>query len=102
MERKRLAVARALALRSPLVVADGFDEGAGGAEVRALAALIGEDRARMGGAALLVMADRALAADVADEVIDLGALLDRSGGEALDGRLGEYLRPDERERAAQL
>jgi hypothetical protein len=81
-------------------VADAFDGEGGGAEARALAALIAEDRARTGGAALLFMADPATAADVADQAIDLGALLDRGLTAGFDGRLAEYLRPEERERAA--
>jgi ABC-type transporter Mla maintaining outer membrane lipid asymmetry ATPase subunit MlaF len=70
-QRKRVALARALALRSPLLVADAFDHGSTAREVEALAALVREDSARRGAAALLVMADPELAAVVADEVVEL-------------------------------
>lgn len=72
-QRKRLAIARALALRSPLLVADGFDDESDAREVTALTAVIREDRLRRGGAALLVMADAHLAVQVADHVVDLTA-----------------------------
>lgn len=70
-QRKRLALARALALRSPLVVADAFDHASEASEVEHLAAAIREDRRHRGGAAVLFMSHAELAARVADEVIEL-------------------------------
>lgn len=69
--RKRLALARALALQSPFLVIDGFDEQADPEEAAALAAVLREDRAHRGAGALLFMGDAGLAAEIADEVIEL-------------------------------
>jgi ABC-type transporter Mla maintaining outer membrane lipid asymmetry ATPase subunit MlaF len=76
-QRKRLALARALALRAPLVVADAFDHGCDGDESAALAEFVAEDGRRRGTAALLAVREADLAARIADEIIDLSVLVGR-------------------------
>jgi ABC-type transporter Mla maintaining outer membrane lipid asymmetry ATPase subunit MlaF len=70
-ERKRLALARALALRSPLLLVDAFDEGVDELEVATMAAIVRADRLRNAGAAVLVIGDAQRASDVADVVVVL-------------------------------
>jgi ABC-type transporter Mla maintaining outer membrane lipid asymmetry ATPase subunit MlaF len=70
-QRKRLALARALAQQAPLLVADAFDDGTDDDESAALADLVADDGRRRGTAALLAMGDSTLAARVADLVVDL-------------------------------
>jgi phospholipid/cholesterol/gamma-HCH transport system ATP-binding protein len=70
-ERRRLAFARALALRAPLVVVDAFDSGTSEAEAAQLASLLREDRDERGASAVLMAASAGLAARLADHVIDL-------------------------------
>jgi ABC-type transporter Mla maintaining outer membrane lipid asymmetry ATPase subunit MlaF len=71
--RRRLAFARALAQRAPLVVVDAFDAGTSDDEAMQLASLLREDRDERGASAVLIVADAGLAARVADHVVDLGA-----------------------------
>jgi ABC-type polar amino acid transport system ATPase subunit len=79
VQRKRLALARALALRSPLVVADAFDDATEAREVERLAATVREEQCRRGSAAVLFMADGDLAARVADDVIELPTMQGSAG-----------------------
>lgn len=69
--RKRLALARGLALRSPLLLVDGVDEGVDARDAAALAAIVREDRERCAGAAVLVVADARVVEGVADQVVGL-------------------------------
>jgi ABC-type transporter Mla maintaining outer membrane lipid asymmetry ATPase subunit MlaF len=76
-QRKRLALARALALQAPLVVADGFDHGCDSDESTALAEFVAEEGRRRGTAALLAMREADLASRVADHIVDLTVLVGR-------------------------
>ena len=74
-QRKRLALARALAQRAPLLVADAFDDGCDGDEAAALAEVVAEECRRRGTAAVLALRDAGLAARVAEHVVDLSVLV---------------------------
>jgi ABC-type transporter Mla maintaining outer membrane lipid asymmetry ATPase subunit MlaF len=79
--RRRTALARALAQRAPLVLIDAFDAGLDAREAGLLVELL------RGSSALLMVADRALAAQVADVVIDL----DELAGYDMTGSLRELM-----------
>lgn len=78
-QRRRLAVARALVLRPPLLLVDALDGGGDPAEAAFLASLLHAERSARGAASVVFAHDTVLAARLADEVVDLGALLNPLG-----------------------
>lgn len=81
VERRRLALARAIALNPPLLLADGLDDDGDPEEAVRLGALVRDHCRRRGGAALLFLAEPAVAECVADSVADLA---DCTAGPAAD------------------
>jgi ABC-type polar amino acid transport system ATPase subunit len=71
-QRRCLALARALALRAPLVLVDGLDEGLDAGALSEVCAIVrAESRARSA-TWLVTVRDPAVAELVADEVVELG------------------------------
>lgn len=70
-QRRRLGLARALALNPPLLLADGLDADGDPEEAVRLGALVRDHCRRRGGAALLFLAEPPVAECVADHVADL-------------------------------
>jgi ABC-type transporter Mla maintaining outer membrane lipid asymmetry ATPase subunit MlaF len=70
--RRCLALARALALRAPLVLVDGLDEGLEPDTLRRVCAIVREEIAARAGTWLVTLRDPAVAELVADEVVELG------------------------------
>jgi ABC-type transporter Mla maintaining outer membrane lipid asymmetry ATPase subunit MlaF len=70
-QRRRLALARAIALNAPLLLGDALDEDGDPAEAVRLGGLVRDACRRRGGAAVLFLGDPAVAECVADVVVDL-------------------------------
>lgn len=71
-QRKSLALARAFAMRAPLVLVDDLDAGLDGAAARTTCRLIREECAALGNTWFVTARDVAVAEAVADEVQELG------------------------------
>ncbi|HYF24404.1 MAG TPA: ATP-binding cassette domain-containing protein [Baekduia sp.] len=72
-QRKRLALARALALRSPLVLIDDLPADLEPGQVAALADLLRREVRERGGTCLVTITDLAVAERVADQVVHVAA-----------------------------
>lgn len=72
-ERRRLALARALAMHAPLVVLDDLDPSAGPGEADVICQLIEQDRDERANTYLITTRSASLAARLADHVITLEA-----------------------------
>ncbi|MCW3040363.1 MAG: putative methionine transporter, ATP-binding protein MetN [Solirubrobacterales bacterium] len=72
-QRRCLALARAVALRAPLMLVDGFDDDLDPGTLRRVCAILREENAARAATWLLTLRDPALAALVADEAVELPA-----------------------------